>query len=219
MLPGALVGASVLAVVAHPDDETFGLGALLAAIAGTGSEVRVLCLTAGEASTLGEREDLAEIRVAELAAAAHCLGLHEVHLDGFPDGGLTALPPEVLDEALEHRRGEATVLVTFEPGGVTGHPDHRAASAAASRVAARHGLILAEWGVAPHVADRLRQETGVPFTFLDGPGVLELVVDRARQRTAIACHASQANGNAVLTRRLELQGDAERLRLRCASWS
>jgi hypothetical protein len=42
----------VLAVVAHPDDESFGLGAVLAAVVGEGAEVGVLCLTHGEASTL-----------------------------------------------------------------------------------------------------------------------------------------------------------------------
>jgi N-acetylglucosamine malate deacetylase 2 len=75
-------------------------------------------------------------------------------------------------------------------------------------------MVLAEWGVAPGVAAALRRELGVPFTSLDGPDVIEIVVDRARQLAAIGCHVSQATGNAVLARRLELQGDTERLRLR-----
>src|SRR5674476_1023032 len=62
---------SVLAVVAHPDDESFGLGALLDAFARAGAGVEVLCLTHGEASTLhGAPGDLASLRGAELAAAA-----------------------------------------------------------------------------------------------------------------------------------------------------
>ena len=218
-VPDELVGAAVLAVVAHPDDESFGLGALLAAMVEAGSKVRVLCLTAGEASTLGADGDLAELRRAELAAAGRELGLAGVYLEGFPDGGLTALPDAVLDEAVDRRRGNSTVLVTFEPDGVTGHPDHRAASAAAARAASRHGLVLAEWGVASGVAHRLRQETSVPFTSLDGPDVIEIIVERRRQRAAIAAHASQATGNAVLARRLELQGDTERLRLQRPSAS
>jgi LmbE family N-acetylglucosaminyl deacetylase len=53
----------VLAVCAHPDDETFGLGALLAAFADRGAKVSVLCFTRGEASTLGPGEhELAELR-------------------------------------------------------------------------------------------------------------------------------------------------------------
>lgn len=216
-LPGALARVSALAVVAHPDDESFGLGAVLSAMATAGSVVRVLCLTAGEASTLGATGDLAGTRRAELAGAAEHLGLHGVDLDAFADGGLAEIADSVLDEAIERRRHDATVLVTFEPGGVTGHPDHRAAAAAAARAAARHGLLLVEWGVAPDVAVRLRQELGVPFTALDGPDVVEITVDRTRQRDAIACHVSQATGNAVLARRLELQGDTERIRLRRGS--
>jgi N-acetylglucosamine malate deacetylase 2 len=201
-------------VVAHPDDESFGLGAILAAMAEAGSEVRVLCLTAGEASTLGAQANLAETRKAELAGAARHLGVDWVHLDVFVDGGLATVDEDVLFEAVDRHRGDATVLVTFEPGGVTGHPDHCAAGAAAARAAARHGLLLAEWGVAPAVAGSLREELGVPFTSLDGSDVVEVAVDRTRQRAAIACHASQAVGNAVVARRLELQGDTERLRLR-----
>ena len=44
----------VLAVCAHPDDESCGLGAVLAAFSGQGARVRVLCFTCGEASTLGQ---------------------------------------------------------------------------------------------------------------------------------------------------------------------
>jgi len=47
------LGGPALAVIAHPDDESFGLGAVLAALSGAGAQVRVLCFTRGEASTLG----------------------------------------------------------------------------------------------------------------------------------------------------------------------
>jgi LmbE family N-acetylglucosaminyl deacetylase len=69
-LPPELAATSVLAVVAHPDDESFGLGAVLTAIAATGSQVRVLCLTRGEASTLRGGNDLGELRRTELTMAA-----------------------------------------------------------------------------------------------------------------------------------------------------
>ena len=59
----------VAAVVAHPDDETFGLGALLAHLAGEGREVRLLCFTHGEASTLGAAHELGDVRRRELFAA------------------------------------------------------------------------------------------------------------------------------------------------------
>lgn len=60
----------VLAVVAHPDDESFGLGAILDAFAGAGAHVVVLCLTRGEASTIhGVSGDLAALRATELQNA------------------------------------------------------------------------------------------------------------------------------------------------------
>ena len=67
---------SVLAVVGHPDDESFALGAVLAAFAEAGAQVSVLCLTRGEASTLhGVSGDLTELRADEFSAAAGPLGL------------------------------------------------------------------------------------------------------------------------------------------------
>jgi GlcNAc-PI de-N-acetylase len=66
--PGRLLPAwsRVLAVVAHPDDETFGLGALVDLMAATGAAVHILCNTHGEASTLNEnRADLHRERAAE----------------------------------------------------------------------------------------------------------------------------------------------------------
>ena len=64
-------------MVAHPDDESFGLGAILDRFVTTGARASVLCFTHGEASTLhGVVGDLREIRTTELAeAAGRTLGL------------------------------------------------------------------------------------------------------------------------------------------------
>ena len=68
--------SSVLAVVAHPDDESFGLGAILDAFNQAGTRTAVLCLTHGEASTVyGVAGNLAELRGEEFAAAAQILGV------------------------------------------------------------------------------------------------------------------------------------------------
>src|SRR5664280_3759531 len=77
--------SAVLAVVAHPDDESFGLGAVLAAFAAGGARVAVLCFTHGEASTLhGVAGDLHRLRAHELAAAAHVLGVATTVLRSYP---------------------------------------------------------------------------------------------------------------------------------------
>ncbi len=68
--------SSVLAVVAHPDDESFGLGAILDAFNQAATPTAVLCLTHGEASTVGGvAGNLAEVRSQEFAAAAQILGV------------------------------------------------------------------------------------------------------------------------------------------------
>jgi LmbE family N-acetylglucosaminyl deacetylase len=208
----------LLAVVAHPDDESFGLGGVLARLVADGHPVSLVCLTHGEASTLGtpdELRGLGEVRRRELTEAAVRLGLSTVWLHDFPDGALGEVAAGVLDETITSHVGVAGGLVVFEPGGVTGHPDHVAATAAATRVARARGLELIEWGLAEEVAAQLRGEFGIPFVGLgDGPGVTTLHVDRRTQLEAIACHRSQVTDNPVVARRLGLQGEQERVRIR-----
>ena len=127
------VWMSVLAVVAHPDDESFGLGALLDAFARAGAGVEVLCLTHGEASTLhGAPGDLASLRGAELAAAAEVLGVTRAMLRDHPDGDLRDLPAGMLAAEVVAAAAScgADGLLVFDSAGVTGHPDHMAATAA-----------------------------------------------------------------------------------------
>lgn len=207
---------SVLAVVAHPDDESFALGALLAAFAEAGAQVSVLCLTRGEASTVhGVAGDLTELRADELAAAAAVLGLHSVALLAYPDGRL----PEVgLDQLAAHvgttaRDVEADGIIGFDLTGVTGHPDHAHATAAAVRAAKTLDLPVLGWTVPDTVAEQLRDEHGAPF---DGHAESEIdlvvTVDRTLQLKAVGCHPSQAVPGSVMWRRIELLGDDEHLR-------
>ena len=94
--------SAVLAVVAHPDDESFGLGAVLDAFGRAGAVVDVLCLTRGEASTLhGVSGDLSELRAAELRTAAEVLGVRNATLMGHPDGDLGAEHRAAVTEVLQ----------------------------------------------------------------------------------------------------------------------
>lgn len=82
-----------LAVIAHPDDESFGLGAVIGELAAAGTAVHILCYTHGEASTLNETHaDLHRTRREELRQAAAELGAAGVTLLGYPDGGLAGSP-------------------------------------------------------------------------------------------------------------------------------
>lgn len=207
---------SVLAVVAHPDDESFGLGAVLSTFADAGARVSVLCLTRGEASTLqGVPGDLTTVRTNELTAAAAALGLHKVALMTYPDG---RLPEMDLDELADHvvaiaRDVDADGMIGFDLTGVTGHADHAYATAAALRAADALEVGVLGWTVPAGVAQQLRDEYGAPF---DGHSEAEidlvLSVDRTQQLKAVDCHPSQAVPGSVLWRRLELLGDYEHLR-------
>ncbi len=134
---------SLLAVCAHPDDESFGLGAVISAFRALGIATSLLCFTHGEASTLDAGiDDLARRRADELTAACNVLGLGSVSLHSYPDGHLTEVPVENLSDRLESLvdAGRFDCLLAFDEGGITGHPDHRQATATARTVAHRRGL-------------------------------------------------------------------------------
>lgn len=208
--------ARVLAVCAHPDDESFGLGAVLAAMADAGSASSVLCFTHGEASTLGmTTADLGHVRAHELAEAADVLGATGTELLDYPDGRLADVP---LAQLVKHVRQQAQLagsdaLLVFDEGGISGHPDHRQATAAALAAAGHADLAVLAWTIPRNVAQTLNAEFGTTFVGRV-PGEINfwLAVDRATQLKAIACHASQSARNPVLWRRLELLGNTEHLR-------
>jgi LmbE family N-acetylglucosaminyl deacetylase len=205
---------SVLAVCAHPDDESFGLGAVLDTFAAQGAAVSLLCFTDGAASTLGaDGSPLQQRRADELRCAAAALGLDRVQMGDHPDGHLCEiaiadLAAEVTEVAT---RVGADLLVVFDDGGITGHPDHVCATRAA--LEATPALPVLAWALAERVADALAAEFGAGFVGRPGAEIdIALSVDRSRQHRAIRCHASQSEQNPVLDRRLELAGDTESLR-------
>ena len=206
---------SVLAVVAHPDDESFGLGAILDGFARQGAVVSVLCLTRGEASTLGDHADLSQVRAEELRNAARELGVNSAVLLNYRDGLLSDVVEQILaSEVLsEVRERPVDGLVVFDPSGITGHPDHMAATSAALAAARQLDLPILGWTVPEAVAQTLNDEFHVGFVG-HGDDEVDVVieVDRDQQRSASLCHESQATPGSVLWRRLELLGGLEHLR-------
>lgn len=205
---------SVLAVVAHPDDESFGLGATLEVLANDGAEVSVVCLTRGEASTFGGRHtDLADHRAREFSRAAEVLGAKCVELLAYPDDGLDRTPLDVLAAEIVRVIGEIEpdLLLVFDEGGITGHRDHQRATAAAVRASGEVPVLA--WSITSAVAAQLNAEFDATYLGRRRDELdFSITVERDVQRRAIACHRGQSLANRALWRRLELQGSEEVLR-------
>jgi LmbE family N-acetylglucosaminyl deacetylase len=201
---------TLLAVFAHPDDETL-VGPLLAAYARRGAKVHLVVVTDGEKGTqphagIPAGPELAKARAEEVRCSARALGIEPPVLLGFKDGelGRMAGPPwkplaEVATEVgkrLAEIRPDA--VVTFGPEGAYGHPDHRLVGAVVTQ------LVQAAVDGAParlfypgFPADRMpkRAEGGIPWSPTD-PRFLTVRVpyeaaDGAAGRAALACHKSQ----------------------------
>ncbi len=122
----------LLAVFAHPDDETLGMGGTLGRVTGEGAETYLLTATRGEKGWFGDPaeypgpEELGRQREGELQAAAAALGIRETHFLDYVDGDLDqAQPSEVVASiATEIRRLKPQVVATFGHDGIYGHPDH-----------------------------------------------------------------------------------------------
>jgi LmbE family N-acetylglucosaminyl deacetylase len=130
----------LLVVVAHPDDETFGTGSLIAHAAARGVRVVVCCATRGEAGedisgTTSSTSELAQVREGELRAAAKVLGVSELVVLDFPDSGMTGDMPKdalaavdletvIAPVAAVIERVQPDMVVALDPIGVDDHRDH-----------------------------------------------------------------------------------------------
>jgi LmbE family N-acetylglucosaminyl deacetylase len=122
----------LLAVLAHPDDESMGNGGMLARYAAEGVETYLITATRGEQGWFGAPEDnpgtetLGRIRETELRAAAAVLGIREVTFLDYRDGELDQADQRHVESEIAHhiRRIRPDVVVTFDPTGFYGHPDH-----------------------------------------------------------------------------------------------
>jgi LmbE family N-acetylglucosaminyl deacetylase len=148
----------LLAVLAHPDDESFGMGGTLALYASRGVEVHLVCATRGEVGEatpelLKGFDSIASLRESELKCAAGILGLAGVHFLDYRDSGMPgtadnnhprALSAQPLDEVAMKivrmiRKLKPQVVLTFDPIGGYRHPDHIAIQQATVRACEQAG--------------------------------------------------------------------------------
>jgi LmbE family N-acetylglucosaminyl deacetylase len=125
----------LLALFAHPDDESFGPGGSIATWAQAGVEIEVMCATKGEEGTPDENQVTAQIRSKELEEAAKILGVKKVEFLGFKDGQIGNLAMIQLQEifAKKIQEYQPDALLTFNLNGVSGHIDHIAVALAATK--------------------------------------------------------------------------------------
>lgn len=134
----------LLSILAHPDDESFGLGGTLAKYAREGVEVHVCTVTDGGSGSTApgavasaEADSLAEVRRQELACACQVLGV-QLHTLGYRDSGMEGSPDNKHPQSLYQadldavaqrlvrviRQTRPHVVITHDPTGGYGHPDH-----------------------------------------------------------------------------------------------
>jgi N-acetylglucosamine malate deacetylase 2 len=139
---------TLMAVLAHPDDESFPIGGTLAKAAAEGKHIHLVVATRGEAGIPGKSAaETAAIREAELHRACAELGIEQLTFLGFFDGKLSNTPDgngigRIFDLM---RQSRPDVVVTFGPDGISGHPDH---------------VAVHRWTTSAF--DRLRQENDRP---------------------------------------------------------
>ncbi|MBN2303856.1 MAG: PIG-L family deacetylase [Anaerolineae bacterium] len=143
MKPPANNAHRMLISFAHPDDESFGMGGAIALYAQRGVDITLICSTNGDVGTVDPQfmngfETVGELRLHELQCAAETLGIKEIVPFGYRDSGMMGSSdndhPDCLWQADEDivtgrivetiRRVRPQVVVTFDPFGGYGHPDH-----------------------------------------------------------------------------------------------
>jgi len=207
----------ILAVWAHPDDETYLAAGVMARARDLGNEVVVVTATAGEGGTTDPiqwpPERLARVRLLEVEAAMAVLGVDDHRHLGHQDGACAQVPWEQAVGELTAIIEETTpdTILTFGPDGITGHPDHLTVSAwtveAHKRAGQRSRLLFATTPSEDLARfEDLHRELGV---FIDGfeacppddDFALDVVLtDEELDRKIVALRAQASQTTAVVDR-------------------
>jgi LmbE family N-acetylglucosaminyl deacetylase len=202
-----MTSASLLAVFAHPDDETFRCGGTLALLAQRGVRVQVLTATRGQAGSCGNPPlcvsvELPAVRENELRCACAALGIQPPILLDYQDGHLSKADPErIVSEILAVvREVRPQMILTYGPDGVSGHPDHIAIGRFASEAFRRTLDVIALHTIAvPH---SLAKTLGMTQIHSVPDHSISLTVDVSTvwnaKMSAIRCHRTQLGESPIL---------------------
>lgn len=198
---------TLLAVLAHPDDETFRCGGTLALLAGRGVQVQVLAATRGQAGSCGDPplcwpDELGQVREEELRCACAALGLEPPILLDYQDGTLAqvsaAQAVSQIMAVIQNARPQ--VLLTWPPNGLSGHPDHVAVSRWTDLAFARAGGPVAVYHLV--MPRSLAQRLGLTHLHTVSRADVSLTVDVTpvweQKLAAINCHRTQLGATPIL---------------------
>ncbi len=210
---------NLLAIFAHPDDESYRTGGTLALLGQQGAQVWVLCATRGEWGIPKLHQDEAgEVRQAELECACRTLGIEQPRFLDYQDGTLPQVNEEQAVGQVVHaiRELRPQALLTWPHSGVSGHPDHVAVSYWAEKAfqQAANPKAYPEHqakGLLPHTADALYHIV-IPHSLAEALKMVHLhtVPDDAvtftvdvsalwdTKMAAIRCHHSQMGSSPIL---------------------
>jgi LmbE family N-acetylglucosaminyl deacetylase len=154
----------LMAILAHPDDETLGCGGTIVKYAKEGIETHLITATRGERGRFGTEKDspglqvVGQTREKELLKATEILGIREVHFLDYLDKEVDKAPAsEMIGKiAGQIRKIRPQVVITFDPSGAYGHPDHIAISqfALASVVKAADAEYKVRLNESPHAVSK-----------------------------------------------------------------
>lgn len=198
---------NIVTVWAHPDDETYLAGGLMAMARAQGAHVTCVVATDGDfADSPADRRSRGRLRLCELQNALDVLDVHDREFIHLPDGACSNIddngPVDAIAQVLASRAPDT--VITFGPDGFTGHGDHRAVSRwtiAAARRAVPASRILHPTTTATRlVEDRDIVDhhpifdDGLPVTH--GPDTLALALELPehwldKKVRALRCHDSQ----------------------------
>jgi len=204
----------LLAIFAHPDDETFRPGGTLALLARHGVRVEVLTFTHGEAGSCGDpplctSAELPAVRERELHSACAALGIQAPRLLDYADGQLHEAEAEtMIDHILSIvQEIRPQIMLGFGPDGLSGHPDHIAAGQWAGEAFRRAEEIAAFYTIAVprSLAETLNMHQVHPVA--DESIALSVDVSSVWETklAAMRCHATQLSSSPIMNAPLERQ--------------
>lgn len=206
---------SLLAVFAHPDDETFRCGGTLALLARRGVQVWVLCATRGEAGVANvDPQQAGQIRQAELQCACRALGVQPPRFLNYQDGTLSQIDDAraVAQIAAVVRELRPHVLLTWPPDGLSGHADHICVSRWAALAFAQAGGMGADAPVALYylvMPRSVQQRLGLTHISAVPDEAVTLTVDVMtvweQKMSAIRCHRTQLSVMPIMSAPIERQ--------------